>query len=117
MEQVEADVAYISTHTSLAGGDGVCRKQCRQRNQFQPTPPSREATIGPFFYTRITRISTHTSLAGGDVSLICRSSTWDTISTHTSLAGGDYDNADEPMMYVISTHTSLAGGDRFYFSS
>ena len=37
-------ICKISTHTSLAGGDGICRKQCRQRNQFQPTPPSREAT-------------------------------------------------------------------------
>ena len=57
---------WISTHTSLAGGD-VC-----------------VATVG----CQKNAISTHTSLAGGDKfyeHLGCGTA----ISTHTSLAGGD----------------------------
>ena len=81
----------ISIHASLAGGDRRGRGHTRPRpyfnprlprgrrldiygdefagNQFQSTPPSREAT---FFSAQVadqTHISIHASLAGGDVAL------------------------------------------------
>ena len=78
----------ISTHTSLAGGDTGNLWPVLNQIQFQPTPPSREATYETANRNREFEISTHTSLAGGDSDFPSVMSCI-TISTHTSLAGGD----------------------------
>ena len=78
--------------------------------QFQPTPPSREATISLRNAAANHGISTHTSLAGGDGD-IRDIEDYLVISTHTSLAGGDAGTKPVPPAALISTHTSLAGGD------
>ena len=57
---------FISTHTSLAGGDVFSNSGITDALVFQPTPPSREATIFLTIILRSASISTHTSLAGGD---------------------------------------------------
>ena len=110
--------ADISTHTSLAGGDGGdsmfvppygdfnphLPRGRRQESPvahhasltFQPTPPSREATEKNMISNCGHDISTHTSLAGGD-SDVDSWGTYAEISTHTSLAGGDKPDAKQTM--------------------
>ena len=82
-------ILLISTHASLAGGDSISlryaatdhdfnprlprgrrqsvRRRCNCDFGFQPTPPSREATVVTNFDITDDNISTHASLAGGDL--------------------------------------------------
>ena len=63
------DVISISTHTPLAGRDGVGRAFGNAQFQFQLTRPLRGATVDLTKYYDNAVISTHTPLAGRDAIL------------------------------------------------
>ena len=79
--------------------------------QFQPTPPSREATTMAISNIAIVVISTHTSLAGGDIQSVpfrCPGGAFQpTPPSREATTKVQQDYAAS----LISTHTSLAGCD------
>ena len=80
----------ISTHTPLAGRDNRDHIDLLQHQTFQLTRPSRGATPAKSQIGRLHKISTHTPLAGRDAGEMAKRKC-DFISTHTPLAGRDDD--------------------------
>ena len=101
----------ISTHTPLAGRDDITADMTAVTTTFLLTRPSRDVTEMYHLKPTSQVISTHTPLAGRDGFLLCKTLVF-FISTHTPLAGRDADVVGLPGIHIISTHTPLAGRDK-----
>ncbi len=79
--------------------------------RFQPTLPSRGATLGHHVLGVVLLISTHAPLAGSDHGDRGLASERVKISTHAPLAGSDDLHRRKGRLFPISTHAPLAGSD------
>ena len=108
---MDSGVFIISTHTSLAGGDEFERENKELIQLFQPTSPSREATVLGYFKRMLKMISTHTSLAGGDMEKFVVEYALYKFQPTPPSREATAQSPEERKGSYISTHTSLAGGD------
>ncbi len=80
--------ACISIHAAREGGDDSSKCACKQRSEFQSTPPVKAATLAEDEAEDEKKISIHAAREGGDRQSIFYLPSG-TISIHAAREGGD----------------------------
>ena len=80
--------ACISIHAAREGGDDSSKCACKQRSEFQSTPPVKAATCASYGMYLLYHISIHAAREGGD-SISKYSKYASNISIHAAREGGD----------------------------